>query len=98
MPFAELGNLPLHIDPKLAWATENLTTPLEVNHASRDELLRVPGIGPISTDSLVRVRRENTISELAHLRYAGVRDAEKAGRFLLLNGRAPVRQLPLFAG
>jgi len=98
MPFAELGNLPLHIDPKLAWATENLTTPLEVNHASRDELLRVPGIGPISADSLVRVRRENTISELAHLRYAGVRDAEKAGRFLLLNGRAPVRQLPLFAG
>ncbi len=97
MPFVGPGNLPLDVDPKLAWATENLTTPLEVNHASREELLRVPGIGPRTADSLVRVRRASTISELAHLRYAGVRDAEKAGRFLLLNGRAPVRQLPLFA-
>ena len=97
MPFVGPGNLPLDVDPKLAWATENLTTPLEVNRASRDELLRVPGIGPRTADSLVRVRRASTISELAHLRLAGVRDAEKAGRFLLLNGRAPVRQLPLFA-
>lgn len=96
LPFAGVGNLPLHIDPKLAWAVENLTTPLEVNRASRDELLRVPGIGPRSADALVRERRTHTLSELAHLRYAGVRDAEKAGRFLLLNGRAPVRQLPLF--
>ena len=97
MPFVGPGNLPLDVDPKLAWATENLTTPLEVNRASRDELLRVPGIGPRTADSLMRVRRASTISELAHLRHAGVRDAEKAGRFLLLNGRAPVRQLPLFA-
>lgn len=87
MPFAGPGNLPLHIDPKLAWATANLTTPLEVNRASRDELLRVPGIGPRAADSLVRARRSNTISELAHLRYAGVRDVERTGRFLLLNGR-----------
>jgi predicted DNA-binding helix-hairpin-helix protein len=98
LPFAGVGNLPLNLDPKLAWATENLTAPLEVNRASRDELLRVPGIGPKSADALVRVRRVNTISELGHLRFAGVRDVEKAGRFLLLNGRAPVRQLPLFAG
>ena len=97
MPFVGPGNLPLDVDPKLAWATENLTAPLEVNRASRDELLRVPGIGPRTADSLVRVRRASTISEQAHLLHAGVRDAEKAGRFLLLNGRAPVRQLPLFA-
>ncbi len=91
------GNLPLNMDPKLAWAIENLTTPLEVNRASREELLRVPGIGPKTAETLVRVRRANTISELTHLRRAGVRDAEKAGRYLLLNGRAAVRQLPLFA-
>ncbi len=56
LPFAGVGNLPLEIDPKLAWANANLTTPLEVNRASRDELLRVPGIGPRTADSLVRVR------------------------------------------
>lgn len=96
LPFAGVGNLPLNLDPKLAWALENLTSPLEVNRASRAELLRVPGIGPKSADALVQARRSRAITELAHLRYAGVRDAEKAGRFLLLNGRAPVRQLPLF--
>lgn len=38
--------LPLDIDPKLAWALRHRDRfPLDVNRASREELLRVPGFG-----------------------------------------------------
>lgn len=97
LPFVESGNLPLDADPKLAWARANLHEPLEVNRAGRAELLRVPGIGPKSADAIVRLRRGQTIRELSHLRVAGVRDVEKAGHYLLLNGRMAERQLSLFA-
>ncbi|MEJ2749526.1 MAG: hypothetical protein P8183_16720 [Anaerolineae bacterium] len=47
MPFTEAGNLPLDTDPKLAWAQVALRdAPVEVNRAEREELLRIPGIGP----------------------------------------------------
>jgi len=46
LPFEESGNLPGHVDPKLAWALANLSDkPIELNQASRQELLRIPGIG-----------------------------------------------------
>ncbi len=96
LPFVGAGNLPLDADPKLAWARENLHEPLEVNRAERADLLRVPGIGPKSADAIVRLRRAQPFQELSHLRHAGVRDAEKAGRYLLLNGRMVERQLQLF--
>lgn len=96
LPFLDDGFLPLEKDPKLAWAEQHLHEPLEVNRAERAELLRVPGIGPASADAIVKQRRRTPFGELAHLRHAGVRDVEKVGRYLLLNGRAPVRQLPLF--
>ena len=39
-------NLSLDIDPKLAWALANRHFfPVDVNRASREELLRIPGIG-----------------------------------------------------
>jgi len=96
LPFLDDGFLPLEKDPKLAWAEQHLHEPLEVNRAERAELLRVPGIGPASADAIVKQRLRTPFGELAHLRHAGVRDVEKVGRYLLLNGRAPVRQLPLF--
>ena len=42
-----VGMLPLDIDPKLAWALRHRDRfPLDVNRASREDLLRVPGFGP----------------------------------------------------
>ena len=39
--------LDLAIDPKLAWALRNRSRfPIDVNHAPREDLLRVPGLGP----------------------------------------------------
>lgn len=95
LPFEGAGALPLESDPKAAWAAANLTTPVEVNRASRAELLRVPGIGPKSADAILTLRNKQTFTDLEHLRQAGVRDVEKAGAFVLLNGRMAARQLPL---
>ncbi|WP_454599235.1 putative DNA modification/repair radical SAM protein [Qipengyuania sp. SM2507] len=56
------GNLPLDIDPKLAWALkfrENF--PLDVNRASREQLLRVPGLGVKAVNRIVASRRHRTL-------------------------------------
>ena len=56
------GNLPLDIDPKLAWALkfrENF--PLDVNRASREQLLRVPGLGVKAVNRIVAIRRHRTL-------------------------------------
>ena len=98
-PGGPVGHLPLDADPKFAWALENLREQrVEINRAERHELLRVPGIGPRSADAILAQRRRAAFTDLAHLRRAGVRDAAKAGPFILLDGRAPARQLPLWNG
>lgn len=97
MPFLQDGNLPLDIDPKLAWAKANLReTPVEVNQAARTDLLRVPGIGPKTADAILVERRRQRIRELSHLQHLGMRDAGKAAPYLLLDGRLAERQLSLF--
>lgn len=50
--------LDLELDPKISWALRNIEKfPVEVNKASLDELLRVPGIGTTSALRIVRQRR-----------------------------------------
>ncbi len=52
------GNLPLDIDPKLAWALKFRDMfPLDVNRAPREMLLRVPGLGVKAVNSIMRARR-----------------------------------------
>ena len=42
------GNLPLSVDPKAAWALAHPERfPVEVTRAPYEELVRVPGIGPV---------------------------------------------------
>ena len=96
LPFAANANLPPEVDPKLAWALEHLReAPVEVNRATRAELLRVPGIGPKSADAIVAARRSAQLTELAHLHRLGVRDVARSSPYVLLNGRAPEQQLLL---
>ncbi len=96
LPFEGRGDLPLDEDPKLAWAKNYLAHhPVEVNTASRRELLRVPGFGPKGVDVIISARRGGKISSLGHLTKLGLRPA-RAKPFILLNGRAPARQLRLF--
>jgi predicted DNA-binding helix-hairpin-helix protein len=63
------GNLPLTADPKVTIARQNPGNfPLDVNKASYDELLRVPGIGPVSAQRIVDVRKEHSINSVEQLR------------------------------
>ena len=95
LPFEGDGNLPLDTDPKLAWAQTNLSeTPLEINRASRSQLLRIPGIGPKSADAILSGRRQNKISSLVDLRKIGI-NPSRAAPFILLDGKKPSYQLAL---
>jgi putative DNA modification/repair radical SAM protein len=50
--------LPLDMDPKTAWALRNRAFfPIDINKASREALLRVPGIGTSSVQKILAVRR-----------------------------------------
>ena len=54
----DAGNLPLDIDPKLAWALKFRDSfPVDVNKAPREALLRVPGLGVKAVDRLIASRR-----------------------------------------
>ncbi len=55
-------NLTLEIDPKLAWALANRHLfPVDVNKASREELLRIPGIGVRNVKRILSIRRYQSI-------------------------------------
>ncbi|RDC59821.1 hypothetical protein HME9302_01016 [Alteripontixanthobacter maritimus] len=56
------GNLPLDIDPKLAWALKfRGEFPLDVNRAPKDRLLRVPGLGVKAVNQILVARRYKTL-------------------------------------
>lgn len=96
LPFTQGGQLPLDADPKRLWAETHLAhSPIELNTAQRQELLRVPGIGPIAADTILNARRQATLRELSHLRHLGVRDVAKLAPYVLLAGKRPAQQLSL---
>ncbi|WP_017664058.1 putative DNA modification/repair radical SAM protein [Porphyrobacter sp. AAP82] len=56
------GNLPLDIDPKLAWALKfRASFPVDVNRAPREMLLRVPGLGTKAVARILASRRHRTL-------------------------------------
>lgn len=96
MPFCEDENLPLLIDPKLAWAQKNLIErPMEINQAEKHDLMRIPGIGSVGAMRIIRARRLRILKDLSTLKKLGV-DAERARLFILLNGKKPSTQLAMF--
>ncbi|MGE4322865.1 MAG: putative DNA modification/repair radical SAM protein [Sphingobium sp.] len=56
------GMLPLDIDPKLAWALGHRDRfPVDINHASREMLLRVPGLGTRAVSAIIDARRHHRL-------------------------------------
>lgn len=56
------GMLDLDIDPKLSWAIAHRSGfPVNVNTASKDRLLRVPGLGLKSIERIIRARRQTRL-------------------------------------
>jgi predicted DNA-binding helix-hairpin-helix protein len=81
------GNLPLSLDPKSAWALAHPELfPVEVQRASYEELLRVPGIGPTAARRLIEQRGSVLVRGLGDLRKLGV-ITNRAGGFLTLRGK-----------
>jgi putative DNA modification/repair radical SAM protein len=59
----EDGMLPLDIDPKMAWALKfRQSFPVDVNRASKDQLLRVPGLGTRAVKRILQTRRWRMLS------------------------------------
>jgi predicted DNA-binding helix-hairpin-helix protein len=81
------GNLPLGLDPKVASAlTHPERFPVDVRTASREELVRVPGIGPATARRIVAERSGTVLRDLGDLRRLGVVTTRAAG-FLTIAGR-----------
>jgi predicted DNA-binding helix-hairpin-helix protein len=76
------GNLPLTVDPKEAWAMRNPDMfPVDINRASRFELLRVPGLGPVTVKRILQRRKTTRIRRIEDISQAGLR-LEKASKYL----------------
>lgn len=84
--FDEKGNIETEIDPKYSFAINNKDLfPLEVNEASYEELIKVPGIGRISANRIITLRkRRKYIEKLEELKQLGVA-IKRAEPFIKLN-------------
>lgn len=76
------GNLSLDADPKQIWADNHPETfPVNINRASKQQLLRVPGLGPVTVDRILHRRRFQRLSGLHDLDRPNAR-LRKAGAYL----------------
>ncbi|WNV09264.1 putative DNA modification/repair radical SAM protein [Tardiphaga sp. 709] len=86
------GMLSLDMDPKLAWALRHRERfPLDVNRASREDLLRVPGFGAKAVQRIIETRRISSIrvGDLARLHIP----RNKALPFIVLPDHRPAVNL-----
>ena len=84
------GMLDLEIDPKLAWALDNRAQfPVDLNRASKEMLLRVPGLGVKTVQALLMARRHRAIrlEDLARLNVS----IKKVRPFVKAVGWSPAR-------
>lgn len=89
IPFND-GMLRRDVDVKLAVALANPHWfPVDVNTATFEELIRVPGIGPRSARRIVAARRKGRLRSLADLSALGA-VSKRAAPFILFSGKHPV--------
>jgi predicted DNA-binding helix-hairpin-helix protein len=80
--FDQAGRLSLAHDPKEAWAIRHPERfPVNLNRAPRYELLRVPGLGPVTVSNILRRRQAGRITSLEQVVKVGARLA-KAHKYL----------------
>jgi putative DNA modification/repair radical SAM protein len=85
---AQGGHLDIDLDPKLAWALQHRGLfPVDVNRASREILLRVPGFGVRSVDRIIAARRNRDLRYEDLVRIGAL--TKKAQPFIVLPGWSP---------
>lgn len=96
LPFLDKGNLPHSIDPKTAWANVHLAhSPVEINLANKNELLRVPGLGPKGVALILSARTKGKLRFVEELHKIGIKP-KRALPFILLDGKRPIFQRAMF--
>lgn len=76
MVFDNNGKLSLTDDPKKCWADANPDFfPVNIKKAERWQLLRVPGLGPVTVDRILEARKETYLRGVQDLRLRGKRGA-----------------------
>lgn len=113
LALGERDNLLLRKDPKLVIAQKQpWLFPVDVNRASYDELIRVPGIGPVSAKRIIQAHGEYSIYSLDQLTkmrvitkraasfiwFRGMLDWEKQMSFLPQFDDDLAEQTPTLAG
>jgi predicted DNA-binding helix-hairpin-helix protein len=89
----EGGNFGLARDVKLEVAKNNPGLfPVDVSHATLEELLRVPGIGPVGAERVLRLRARERLLGFKDLRKAGVIVKRTQG-FIQVEGQRQSRVL-----
>jgi predicted DNA-binding helix-hairpin-helix protein len=93
--FDHSSKIPLQVDPKQAWALVHPEAfPVDINRASEAELLRVPGIGPLSAERIVAQRENNPLRYLDDLKKLGAVASRSAG-FIEFSGKRADSEQPL---
>lgn len=91
----DANNLSLEVDPKMAYALKHPEKfPLEINMASYDDLLKIPGLGITSAKRIYRVRKEYKFVDLKELKNLGV-VVKRAAAFITINGKVPESRIKL---
>jgi predicted DNA-binding helix-hairpin-helix protein len=67
---------------------------VEINRAEREELLRVPGLGPLTVKRILQIRTRQKIRSLSDLKKLNPR-AGAAAEYLLFCGKKVARQVSL---
>jgi len=97
-------NLSLEFDPKMVYALKNRSRfPMEINKANYQDLLKIPGIGPLSAKRIWQARKEHCFTDIKELKNLGA-VIKRAKPFILINGKAQgsiksmmtIKQLELF--
>jgi predicted DNA-binding helix-hairpin-helix protein len=103
IPMTDDGFLRLDKDPKEVWAeTHPDFFPVNLNSAEREELLRVPGLGPKTVAKILRARKSSRLEspEDAGLSGAGLAKAktylEPSGKNIFKGFQHDMEQLTLF--
>lgn len=81
---SENGFLSLDKDPKQIWAESHPDFfPVNINSASKEELLRVPGLGPETVNRIFKLRKIHSLGSLAEVGVKGKR-LEEASRYSIM--------------